>query len=130
MHGSGYQRMTYEVHVSCLIHSTLHVHFLLLFLSKIMFWIIGLGIDESNPVKLAWRLLEVTLNSCEEDMQTVIHKAVSSRLLALGVFLPNWLVSSYKVMYQKLPSAFMFLFSELPFHNFLSLFREGTFLNF
>ncbi|KAJ1526649.1 hypothetical protein ONE63_008234 [Megalurothrips usitatus] len=56
----------------------------------------GLGIDESNPVKLAWRLLEVVLMSCEEDMQTVLHKAVSSRLLACGVFLPNWLASSYK----------------------------------
>lgn len=56
----------------------------------------GLGIDEGNPVKLAWRLLEVILMSCEEDMQTALHKAVSSRLLALGVFLPNWLVTTYK----------------------------------
>lgn len=59
----------------------------------------GLGIDEGNPVKLAWRLLEVLLLSCEEDMQTVLHRAVSSRLLALGVFLPNWLVTSYKVTF-------------------------------
>lgn len=56
----------------------------------------GLGIDESNPVKLAWRMLEVTLMACEKDMQTILHRAVSNRLLALGVFLPNWLVTSYK----------------------------------
>lgn len=56
----------------------------------------GLGIDDGNPVKLAWRMLEVILMSCEEDKQTVLHKAVSSRLLALGVFLPNWLLTSYK----------------------------------
>ena len=75
-----------------------HMHHMFFhFELNIKIFLLGLGIDEGNPVSLAWRLLEVILMSCEEDMQTVLHKVVSSRLLALGVFLPNWLFTSYKV---------------------------------
>lgn len=55
-----------------------------------------LGIGEATAMLLAWRLLETLLNKYESPRQSTLHKAVAARLLGLGAFLPNWLVTSYK----------------------------------
>lgn len=56
-----------------------------------------LGIGEATSVLLAWRLLETLLNKYESPRQSTLHKAVATRLLGLGAFLPHWLVMSYKL---------------------------------
>jgi nuclear pore complex protein Nup160 len=48
-------------------------------------------------MSLAWRLLETLLNKYESPRQSTLHKAVATRLLGLGAFLPYWLVMSYKL---------------------------------
>lgn len=48
-------------------------------------------------MSLAWRLLETLLNKYESPRQSTLHKAVATRLLGLGAFLPHWLVTSYKL---------------------------------
>jgi nuclear pore complex protein Nup160 len=55
-----------------------------------------LGSGEATAASLAWRLLETLLNKYESPRQSTLHKAVAARLLGLGAFLPNWLVTSYK----------------------------------
>jgi nuclear pore complex protein Nup160 len=55
-----------------------------------------LGIGEATAVLLAWRLLEALLNKYESPRQSTLHKAVATRILGLGAFLPHWLVMSYK----------------------------------
>jgi len=56
-----------------------------------------IGVGDGSAITMAWRLLEDILIKCEKDRLTILHKTVATRLLGLGVFLPNWLVMSYKV---------------------------------
>ena len=50
-------------------------------------------------VESAWKLLENLVNRLEPSTQSnsVLHRAVASKLISLGAFLPSWLVTGYKV---------------------------------
>lgn len=44
----------------------------------------------------AWKLLEYLINDNERLNSTVLHKAVVTKILSLGEFLPHWLFLSYR----------------------------------
>jgi hypothetical protein len=43
-------------------------------------------------------LLQTYLSSLEKKGQTGLHKAVVTKLMSLGAFLPAWIVSSYQLV--------------------------------
>ncbi|XP_071447164.1 nuclear pore complex protein Nup160 homolog, partial [Hetaerina americana] len=55
-----------------------------------------LGIGDAPAVSLSWKLLEHFVNKYETPGQTILHKAVATRILSMGAFLPHWLLASYK----------------------------------
>lgn len=52
--------------------------------------------QKNSASDTAWKLLEFLINDNEEPGQTVLHKAVASKILGLGEFLPHWLFLSYR----------------------------------
>lgn len=52
--------------------------------------------QKNSAVDMAWKLLEVLLDDYESDNSTILRKAVTSKILSLGEFLPHWLYLSYK----------------------------------
>lgn len=53
--------------------------------------------QKNNAVDMAWNLLEKLLREQERDNETILHKAVATKLIAAGEFLPHWLYATYKV---------------------------------
>ncbi|KAK9500761.1 hypothetical protein O3M35_001960 [Rhynocoris fuscipes] len=53
-------------------------------------------LNEEDSEKICWRLLERLISKYEKDKETVLHKAASLKMLEMGVFLPAWLIASYK----------------------------------
>lgn len=45
---------------------------------------------------MAWKLLEKLVTEHERDAETILHKAVATKLITAGEFLPHWLYLSYK----------------------------------
>jgi len=59
----------------------------------------GADLRPTNAVESAWKLLENLVNrlsSSSGGSSQQLHKAVATRLISLGAFLPAWLVNSYK----------------------------------
>lgn len=52
--------------------------------------------QKSSPGSMAWELLQRLIQENEKNGLTVLHKAVTNKLLALGEFLPHWLYFSYR----------------------------------
>lgn len=52
--------------------------------------------QKNSSTEMAWKLLERLLMSNEANGSTVIHKAITNKILGLGSFLPNWLFLSYR----------------------------------
>lgn len=46
---------------------------------------------------MAWKLLEKLLIEQERDSETILHKAVATKLITVGECLPHWLYLSYKL---------------------------------
>ncbi len=76
--------------------------FLHLINNKIIFFIAFIGQDyrggAGSAVSTAWNLLQTYLSSLEKKGQTGLHKAVVTKLMSLGAFLPAWIVSSYQLV--------------------------------
>ena len=51
-----------------------------------------------TAVAAAWSLLREYVTALEKRGQTTLHKAVVTKLMSLGAFLPAWLVSSYQLV--------------------------------
>ncbi len=51
-----------------------------------------------TAVAAAWNLLRDYVTALEKRGQTTLHKAVVTKLMSLGAFLPAWLVSSYQIV--------------------------------
>ncbi|KAK6630703.1 hypothetical protein RUM44_002872 [Polyplax serrata] len=54
-------------------------------------------LGDGTAANLAWKLLEFFLRKYEASDSTSLHRAITHKLLQLGVFLPHWLVASYKL---------------------------------
>lgn len=54
-------------------------------------------VTDANASTAAWQLLEHLILKYEQDNQTVIHKIVAGKIISLSAFLPQRLVTSYKV---------------------------------
>lgn len=53
--------------------------------------------QKNSSTEMAWKLLERLVMSNETDGgSTIIHKAITNKILGLGEFLPNWLFLSYR----------------------------------
>lgn len=54
-------------------------------------------LSHKNSAKdMAWRLLQHLINENERPGSALLHKAVASKILSLGEFLPHWLYLSYR----------------------------------
>jgi len=62
-----------------------------------MYFSFVLELGDGSAASLAWRLLEQILLQEEVGLESVLHRAITIKLLHIGVFLPQWLVASYKV---------------------------------
>lgn len=69
----------------------------------LIMFITELSIGERSASGAAWALLKALVgdttiesNNKVESRSSILH-AVASRLLSVGVFLPHWLLSEYKV---------------------------------
>lgn len=52
---------------------------------------------KNNAIDMAWQLLERLIDNHEAlNPTTILHKAVTAKILSLGEFLPTWLLQSYK----------------------------------
>lgn len=52
---------------------------------------------KNNAIDMAWQLLERLIDDHEQlNSPTILHKAVTNKILSLGEFLPTWLLQSYK----------------------------------
>lgn len=51
---------------------------------------------KNSATEMAWKLLESLIVDQEEPDSTLLHKAVASKILNLGEFLPHWLYLSYR----------------------------------
>jgi hypothetical protein len=49
-------------------------------------------------VTTAWNLLQNFVSRLEKKGETKLYKAVVTKLMSLGAFLPAWLVASYKLV--------------------------------
>ena len=67
---------------------------------------------DGSAANLAWRLLESFIAKHEIKLDSRLHKIVTNKLLQLGVFLPHWLVASYKV------NSKFFFFFQIKFNLF------------
>ncbi|EEB10017.1 conserved hypothetical protein [Pediculus humanus corporis] len=54
-------------------------------------------LGDGTAANLAWRLLESFLNKYEAEGSSCLHRAITYKLLQLGVFIPHWLLASYKL---------------------------------
>lgn len=52
--------------------------------------------QKNSSTDMAWKLLERLLMSNEANNSTILHKAITNKILGLGEFLPNWLFLSYR----------------------------------
>lgn len=52
--------------------------------------------QKNSSSDMAWKLLDHLIIANEKDGLTTLHKAVATKLLALGEFLPHWLFLSYR----------------------------------
>lgn len=52
---------------------------------------------KNNAVEMAWKLLEKLLIEQERPSETILHKAITTKLITVGEFLPHWLYLSYKL---------------------------------
>ncbi|XP_046389457.1 nuclear pore complex protein Nup160 homolog isoform X2 [Ischnura elegans] len=68
-----------------------------------------LGVGDAPAVSLSWKLLEHFVNKYETPGQTILHKAVATKILSMGAFLPHWLLASYK---RRDPSELLRIFLE------------------
>ncbi|CAH1395818.1 unnamed protein product [Nezara viridula] len=53
-------------------------------------------ITESNANEMLWRILERCILKYEKENETVLHRASANQLLTVGLFIPTWLLQSYK----------------------------------
>lgn len=51
---------------------------------------------KNSATEMAWKLLQSLIDEQEEEESTLLHKAVTSKILNLGEFLPHWLFLSYR----------------------------------
>lgn len=63
--------------------------------------------QKDSPTDMAWKLLQHLLTENEAFDSTDLHKAVTSKILSLGEFLPHWLFLSYR---QRNPSELLNLY--------------------
>lgn len=52
--------------------------------------------QRNSSTDMAWKLLERLLMNNEASESTILHKAITNKILDLGEFLPNWLFLSYR----------------------------------
>lgn len=52
--------------------------------------------SKNSSTDMAWKLLERLLMNNETSGSTILHKAITNKILGLGEFLPNWLFLSYR----------------------------------
>lgn len=52
--------------------------------------------QKNSATDMAWKLLSHLIQENEEPESTVLHKAVTNKILSLGEFLPHWLFLSYR----------------------------------
>lgn len=55
-----------------------------------------LTIVGNSPSTVAWNLLQTYMNQYDEECLSIIHKAVCSKIITMGSYIPYWLVASYK----------------------------------
>ncbi|CAH2014720.1 unnamed protein product [Acanthoscelides obtectus] len=56
-----------------------------------------LPVNRDNIADIVWKLLQDYLSKYEKPNMTELHRAVCSKIIQMGVFLPYWLIVSYKL---------------------------------
>uniref|UniRef100_A0A1Y1M1R8 Uncharacterized protein n=1 Tax=Photinus pyralis TaxID=7054 RepID=A0A1Y1M1R8_PHOPY len=56
-----------------------------------------LNIVGSFPSTVAWNLLQMYLEEYEEENSSALHKVICHRIIQLNSFIPQWILSSYKI---------------------------------
>lgn len=51
----------------------------------------------TSPSSVAWLMLKTYLEDYEEENMSILHKIVSQKIIAMGGYIPHWLLASYKV---------------------------------
>lgn len=69
-------------------------------------------VTDANASTAAWQLLEHLIWKYEQDNQTVIHKIVAGKIISLSAFLPQRLVTSYKVTVDQFKFKMFFLYHQ------------------
>ncbi|KAL3269609.1 hypothetical protein HHI36_008672 [Cryptolaemus montrouzieri] len=54
-------------------------------------------INNNNPADVAWLFLQELLEQYEEPGLTTLHKVICAKIIQMGVFIPYWLYSAYKI---------------------------------
>ena len=58
---------------------------------------LDLPMSTKGPATAAWNLLQELVSEYEEDKMSVIHKIVCKQIIKMHMFIPQWLLASYKV---------------------------------
>lgn len=67
--------------------------------SLIFFNTLDLAVNKESASVVAWKLLQTYLTNYEEPRSTLLHKAVCQKIISMRMYVPFWLLSSYKVRF-------------------------------
>lgn len=60
-------------------------------------WVSDLPVNRDDISDVVWKLLEDYLNKYEEPGMTTLHYVVCKKIISLNIYIPFWLMNSYKV---------------------------------
>lgn len=51
----------------------------------------------NTPSSVAWLMLKTYIEEYEQENMTILHKIVCQKIIRMGGYVPQWLLTSYKV---------------------------------